>query len=463
MIQDLIAEFDIGKTHTRLSTIDARTGAQTWNVRRATRCVDTPIGRQLDIAGIESWLIETLRTAPGREHIRALVPVAHGAAAVLVDDRGEVLAAPDYEDPRFESMNAEYDPQRDPFTETYSPALPLGLNLGRQLFYLEMREPELFARAAHILLYPQFWAWRLSEVMASEVTSLGTHTDLWRPHSLSFSQLALRRTWSARLPQRRFAGDALGTAAGSVARAAGLPADCRIACGIHDSNASYLRHLLHRRKHRFAVISSGTWTVVMANKADLGRLRAERDMLANTDAFGSPVATARFMGGREYEAIARTPAPPTIDALRKVIGQQAMALPAFGAGGPFATCKGRLVRAEPLEDAERAALATLYVALMTDRLIESLDAGGDIILDGPFALNPLFGPLLAMLRPRNRILLDEGQCGAVAIGYLAGFAQQREPTLKAVRPAGIDGLEDYRNAWCEALPQPPVTFSQSGV
>ena len=68
-------------------------------------------------------------------------------------------------------------------------------------------------------------------------------------------------------------------------------------CGIHDSNASYLCYRVGRPAGQpFAVVSSGTWTVIMAHGSDLARLRENRDMLANVDAFGVPVATARFTG-----------------------------------------------------------------------------------------------------------------------------------------------------------------------
>ena len=41
---------------------------------------------------------------------------------------------------------------RDPFELTFSPFLPLGLNLGRQLYYLRQTHPELFRACAAILL-----------------------------------------------------------------------------------------------------------------------------------------------------------------------------------------------------------------------------------------------------------------------------------------------------------------------
>ncbi len=231
---------------------------------------------------------------------------------------------------------------------TYSPDLPLGLNLGRQLFFLQETQPQLFTRVSHALLYPQFWAWRLSGVMASEVTSLGCHSDLWLPGT-DFSRSWRNSGAGASSCRLRSLPVICSGRFAEVAAATGLDAECQVACGIHDSNASYLKFLIARdRNEPFTVISSGTWTVVMANHADLTKLREDRDMLANVDAFGAPVATARFMGGREYEAIAGTDARPNMPALLNVIERKVMALPAFASGGPFVGREGQVVNAEGL-------------------------------------------------------------------------------------------------------------------
>jgi len=226
--------------------------------------------------------------------------------------------------------------------------------------------------------------------MSSEVTSLGTHTDLWRPHEQAYSLLARKQGWARMMPPQRAASDRLGRIRPSVADATGLNAGCEVSCGIHDSNASYLRFLMDREREAFTVVSSGTWTIVMANRGDLRRLVEQRDMLANVNAFGSPVATARYMGGREYEAIAQSGDEPTVDAVIEVLSRGAIALPSFASAGPFAGRPGRLEGVESLQGTGRAALATVYSALMTAVLIESLGTAGEIFVDGPLARNPLF-------------------------------------------------------------------------
>jgi L-fuculokinase len=409
-------------------------------------------GRELDVRAIEQWLITALRESPHRERIRCIVPVAHGAAAVLLDRSHALVTAPDYEDACYESVNDAYRVQRDAYASSYSPDLPLGLNLGRQLFYLQQTQPQLFSRVAHVLLYPQFWAWRLSGVMASEVTSLGCHSDLWLPKHMSFSHLAVARGWSKLFPPRKFANELLGPITPEIAAATGLDAQCQVACGIHDSNASYLKFLIGRdRDEPFTVVSSGTWTIVMANRAELEGLREDRDMLANVDAFGSPVATARFMGGREYEAIAGADARPNLPALLNVIERQAMAFPAFASGGPFAGRPGKVTRAESLSGSERASVATLYLALMTELLIETLGARGDVLVDGPLATNPFFGSLLSACVARP-VYLSAGDAGNTrAACFLAGFADASAASMNAAAPGTFEGLREYRELWRRQL------------
>jgi sugar (pentulose or hexulose) kinase len=449
----LIAVFDVGKTNAKLALVDPLLGQEIWSMRRANEPVESPAGRQLDVVRIEAWLLAALRAAPQRERISVIVPIAHGAAAVLVDHAGEVIAAPDYEDVRFDEVAEEYRALRDSYSMTFSPQLPQGLNLGRQLFFLQQRRAAQFQRVAHILMYPQYWSWRLSGVMATEVTSLGAHTDLWRPHERVYSALARKQGWARLMPSMRSAPERLGRIRDIVAAAAGLPADCEVACGIHDSNASYLRFLLDREREAFTVVSSGTWTIVMANRGDLRRLREERDMLANVNAFGAPVATARYMGGREYEAVAQSAELPSAEALQTVMGQGAIALPSFASAGPFAGRRGEMENTSGLGGAQRAALATLYSTLMTAQLIESLGAAGEIFVDGPLARNPLFAGLLAACVPVGTVrTYAEGGGTRVAV-YLAGLPAPATGQLQSVVPLRVPGLLQYQANWRRRLEQ----------
>jgi L-fuculokinase len=456
MDDELICILDIGKSNAKLQLVDAASGDTRWSAQRESAAIAASPLRQLDVAGIERWLLDALENAPGKERISAIVPVTHGAALVLLDAHGQVLSAPDYEDTAFDVVREQYAPLRDPFDASFSPLLPQGLNLGLQLFYLQTRQADLHARASAILTYPQYWAWRLCGVMASEVTSLGCHSDLWHPMSGRFSALAHSRGWARLMPPLRPASDTLGHLDAALARRTGLPHSCRVICGIHDSNASFLCHLAGRPPgDRFGVISSGTWTVIMARGNDLARLDPARDMLANVDLTGQPLATARFMGGREYQIIcgdASGCGKPGHETIQRIVADNVMALPSFCAsGGPFAHVPGRLTGIEHIGSADRASLATIYLALMCDYVLELLDVRGDTIIDGPLAGNEMFPGLLAQLRAGNRILTATTGIRATRAALYLANGRSESGAYRSCTAAGVAGLEDYRNSWRSKL------------
>ena len=72
--------------------------------------------------------------------------------------------------------------------------------------------------------------------------------------------------------------------------------------GAHDSNAAFLRYLAGSREP-FALISTGNRPSASTPRA-MSLAFWPSDTLANIDVLGRPVASARFMGGREYAAIA---------------------------------------------------------------------------------------------------------------------------------------------------------------
>jgi len=359
---------DVGKTNAKLVAVD-EDGRVQVELRRESAVLPGPPYPRLDCDGLFGWVIEGLARIAADRDVRAIVPVAHGAAAALL--AGEELALPvlDYEFPGVEELDAEYEPLARDFARTRSPRLPAGLNLGRQLFWLARRFPREFARTTDVLLWPQYFAWRLSGARCSELTSLGCHTDLWQPEARAFSRLARECGFAALLPPLVPAWTRLGPIRPGLARATGVRPDCEVLAGIHDSNASYLAHLA-RRRDRFTVVSTGTWFVCLARGAKLEQLRPEWDMLANVDVHGDPVATARFMGGRVH----------------------------------------RELRARGESEQEAAAI----LAAETDRCLDRLAAEGELIVEGPFARDAHYAAALAALRAQPVTL------SADATGTLAG-------------------------------------------
>jgi L-fuculokinase len=464
MRDDATIVLDIGKTNVKLTLLDADGG--TLAEQRMPNAVvkDGPYPHH-DTERIWDWMLATFRAFAGVAHVGAIVPVTHGATAALIDEFGLVLPVLDYESALPEQMNALYCADRPPFAETYSPALPAGLNLGRQLVWLANVFPAEFARADHILMYPQYWAWRLSGVAASEVTSLGCHTDLWQPVAQEYSSLVGRMGWSGMFPAMQPAWAPLGPLLPELAELTGLPADCKILCGIHDSNASLLRYL---GDGAGTVLSSGTWLIAASFGTSLAQLDEQSDMLANSNALGQPVACMRFMGGREFGALAG-PAPSvcTLADIERVIAQGTIALPCFAeSGGPFSGRTGSIVGPEPQSAEERYALATLYCVLMTDYCLDALAATGPVVVEGSFTGNPYFAALLSALRPQQSISQSDDASGTTCGAWLLhrwGTEAKLDPRVReddvgnrtanssTVIPA--QALTEYRARWLEMLSQ----------
>jgi len=451
---DALIVLDIGKTNAKLALIDAA-GRPLAEARRPnTVRTDGPYPH-LDTDGLWDWLLATCREFARRAHVSAIVPVTHGATAALVDARGLVLPVLDYE---ADLPGGGYDAVRPDFGETLSPALPAGLNLGRQLAWLQATYPEAFARARHILAYPQYWAWRLSGAAAAEATSLGCHTDLWNPRRQAWSGLVARMGWTALMPPLLPAHASLGCILPAVAAATGLPPGCQVLNGIHDSNASLLRYLHDPDTGAGprTVLSTGTWMIAAAFGVPLDGLREADDMLANTNALGQPVACMRFMGGREFAALAgAAPEPCAFADVERVVAQGTLALPAFAAtGGPFAGRAGRIDGPAPADARERYALATLYCVLMTDYCLDALGAAGPLAVEGSFTANPWFGALLAGLRPQQAVAYSDDASGTTCGGWMLRYRDASPPgtaTAVAARlPAGFDA---YRARWRTAVAQ----------
>ncbi|TFW34921.1 FGGY-family carbohydrate kinase [Massilia horti] len=449
MNTDALIVLDIGKTNVKLALIDAQ-GRMLAEQRRPNTIVTSGPYPHHDVEGIWDWMLSTCRTFAQQADVSAIVPVTHGATAALVDDAGLVLPVLDYE---AALPGVDYDDLRPPYSETYSPDLPIGLNLGRQLVWLAQRFPEDFARTKHILMYPQYWAWRLSGVATSEATSLGCHTDLWNPLRQEYSSLVSRMGWEKLLPPLAPPSAVLGTIRPEVAVATGLRAHCQVLSGIHDSNASLVRYL--GKGDARTVLSTGTWMIAAAFGAPLEHLREDADMLANTNALGQPVACMRFMGGREFGTLAgEHPQTCSLEDIERLIAQGTLALPCFAeSGGPFAGTAGRIVGQVPQDARERYALATLYCVLMTDYCLSELQAAGPLAVEGSFTANPWFGPMLSALRPQQPVTYSDDASGTLCGGWMLRYPDATPPAGDtAIAPLAPQGLFEYRQRWLAAVP-----------
>jgi sugar (pentulose or hexulose) kinase len=454
---------DVGKTLTKLSlwTPDGRLVAQ---CNKPNERVETGAYVALDAGGIERFVTESLQGFAGLADVGAIIPVGHGAAAAVVDEQsGLVLPPLDYEHPIPTSIRRAYDEQRDEFAFTGSPALPDGLNLGAQLFFLESLQPDLLSDRRRIVPWAQYWSWVLSGVASCEVTSLGCHTDLWRPLARVPSQLAVNRGWSDHFAPLREAGSILGTLRPEWAERTGLSPDVRIYCGLHDSNAALVaaRASTELSNQEASILSTGTWFVAMRTAGPRGRvsinsLDEKRDCLMNVDVGSNPIPSARFMGGREIELLTGLDTrridivpdqPALLASVPDVLSSKAMVLPTLTPGcGPFPHGRGRWI-SMPSDETHRRTAVALYAALVADVSLELIRARERLLIEGRFSESQVFVRALASLRPDMQVYVCHPRSD-VAFGALSLTDPGRKSPSALVRVTPLtEDLSEYRDRW----------------
>jgi sugar (pentulose or hexulose) kinase len=418
-----IAVIDIGKTNAKLALVDLAARTEIAVTTRPNTVLPGPPYPHFDTEGHWEFLLDALARFQAEFGIDAISITTHGASGTLLAADG-TLAAPviDYEHEGPETVAEEYDALRPPFAETGSPRLPDGQNVGAQIHWQFHIDPTLSDRVAHLVTYPQYWGHRLTGHVSTDVTSIGCHTDLWNPWTGQPSSLVAKLGLTGKIAPTLKSGDILGPILPEIAARCGLDPATPVTCGIHDSNASLLPHLIDRTG-AFSVVSTGTWVVVLAVGGDAVSLDPARDTLVNVNAFGQPTPSARFMGGREYELIRQTRAPvAALTDERFVLETGTMMLPAVQHGsGPFPHRAMAWLGPDRSDASEEVALG-FYLALMTAESLSMIGAQGPVIVEGPFAQNPFFRRMLRAATGRQ-VLVSQTRTGT-AIGAALLYADK---------------------------------------
>lgn len=465
-----VAVLDIGKTNVKLSAATTD-GEILESLSTPNEAYPGPPYRHHDLAGIEAWAIASLATLARRHAITAVVACGHGSGGVLVDEAGPAMPMIDYEDEPPADIDALYHAIADGYRDRGSPIMLGASHTARQLLWLQEAYPAAFARARWFLGLPQYWAWRLSGVAASELTTLGAQSHLWSVPAHRFAPIVAARGWQRLMPPLAPAWRSVGPLRAKVARRTGLPGVTRVLCGIHDSSANFYRYQAAGMRD-FALVSTGTWIVALSDQTSPEALDESRGMTCNADPTGAPLAGALCMGGREFSLVAgQQPAGTVADpaVVARLVARGSMAVPCFGDEDgmlPGRARRGYIAGPPPETPAERRALALLETVLLTDLLLTALDSAGTVVLDGTFASDPLYSALVAAVRPGQRVMFNLDPYGAAAgAAMLAGHDVRRAPATLALQspsPPRIAGLSTYRTLWhTRATASPAVTETPS--
>ena len=451
-----IAVVDVGATNSKVVLFDPGLNVVAERKVASTHRPAPPYA-QIDPVPLADFLAETLPALDQILPIDTIVPAAHGAAlACLAEDGTLALPVMDYMAVPPDAVIADYRKIEPPFSETFGPLLPMALTHGLQLYWQETRFPEDFARVATVVPWIQYVSYLLSGVAAVEISSISCQSQLVDVKARTYSSLAHGRGWDNYFPPMAMAWDVLGPLKPDY-RGGDFHGRGAVLAGVHDSSANYLRYLA-AGEGSFTLLSTGTWIIGFDTDAGIDGLDKDRDTVSNTDVFGRLVASCRFFGGKEFEIIAAgAPAEAArLDTVKRLMARGTIPLASFtDSGGPMpgTGLKGRIIGPQVETAEERSSIAALYCALMCDQSLDAIGSRARIIIDGPFAENPVFLAILAGLRPGQQVLAsdlrDGTTAGAAVLALMEGNGKlpQIALTLRPVEPAKLENLDRYRETW----------------
>lgn len=433
-----IAVLDIGSTNVKALLFDAGLSLLAEETIPSVR-IDAPPYLAIDPEPVIAFADRVLPEFDRLQPVDVIVPCSHGSSAVLLDAAGTpTMPVMSYEAEPPEEIISAYARIAPRFEEVFAPTNPQSLTLARQFLWQEKLDPQAFARTAAIVPLAQYAGFRLCGVLANEVSAMGAQTHVWAPQKKTYSDLAVERGWASRFAPIRPAWQKLGTA-----ERLNLRGRAAVLTGIHDSNANLLLHLHGERK---TLLSTGTWIIGFVPGVPLDSLDPRFDQVSNTTVFGDPIASCRFMGGREFEIVSNGVSPDLADSRQALeLGRRGVAAsPSFtdsGGPAPGTGNKGRITGTIET-DAERASLAALYCAQMSALALERIGNINPVVVDGPFAQNRTYMELLASCLPQTRVMAASGgsgtALGAASLALMSpeGEAHSVDPTYRRVEPVG---------------------------
>jgi sugar (pentulose or hexulose) kinase len=456
-----------------------------------------------DLRAMEDWFLDRLAKAGKKYPVKAIAVTTHGATMVCLDKDGNAALPCVYytHEPGKDFHRRFYARFGDPVSlqaRTGTPAFAAMINPAKGIFFAREQFPRAFEKTASILPYPQYWGFRLTGNAGTESTYMGCHTYLWDQLDHCLSSVARDMGIAPLLPDTlRRSWDILGALNEEAASKTGLPPDTIVTMGIHDSNASLLPHFARKGETGFVLNSTGTWCVMMNPVKEYGFSPDElgKVVFFNISAFGSPVKTAIFQGGHEFETWSkiltrihqRDDFPPYNEGLYRKILKEAncFLLPELVAGsGQFPGSTPRVVeggRTWAYEDIKgvtapgspdlppclgdyEKGFAVLRISLVMQSLVAleraGLKPGQEIFTEGGFRKNEAYNRLLSSAFRENRVCLSD-IAEATALGAaitakmaltgksLAEMAGDFEVDYQEVAKSDMPEIFSYRQAWME--------------
>jgi sugar (pentulose or hexulose) kinase len=433
-----IAVLDIGKTNKKLVIYNDNLK----QIDSVYQSIPTIIYEDLEVEDtieIEKWFYSKLKIMNSRYNIRSISISAHGATCACLGETGELsLPVVAYTNEVPDSFHREFyklagDPdflQKETGTAQVRPLI----NLAKLIYFMKKRFPEEFDKTEKILMYPQYFAYRLTGKLSADYTYAGCHTYLWDFKHWQWSSVVEKLGIQSKIPTGlNNPGDILGTISEDTASKTGLREDTCVTVGVHDSNSSLIPYLL-KGKENFILNSTGTWCVIMHPTETYSFSEEEigKTVFYNISADQGLVKTAIFMGGLEFETymkfMKKRNHPSDYPGFNKDLMERILngncdfIIPGIVRGaGQFPDSFPVVHESEtqfPLHDIEQGkfplffddyayayGVLNLSLAVQTKVSIDRIKAplGSPIYIEGGFRNNPVYTSLIASMYPDSSV------------------------------------------------------------
>ncbi|MCK4920444.1 MAG: hypothetical protein KAS71_05320 [Bacteroidales bacterium] len=475
---EVIAIFDIGKTNKKVLLFNKDLNILYQKEQKFSEIEDEDGFPCDNIQLIEEWIKRTLAelSANPQYEIKAVNFSTYGATLMFIDDKGKpVTPLYNYLKPMPEEITKAFYDRHGGMEEfsriTASPALGF-LNSGLQILWLKRTKPEIYAKVKHVLHFPQYCSYLLSNKLVSEYTSIGCHTAMWDFNDMNYHDWLSAE--DIHLPDPvpntkifNIAEDLLNTEAythnapasqinnpdtaratdskSAVATSSINNTSFVTGTGIHDSSASLAPYIIASKK-KFILLSTGTWCINMNpyNYEPLTEEELQNDCLSYLSITQKPVKSSRlFMGHMHDVNLERLNAHFNMDsnAFKQVRYNPTLTGNIIGNGMKFfAEGIPESYIDEAIDYNSFASFDEAYHQLMIDLtllnkksidfVIPEKDTIECIYISGGFARNEIFVRCLAKLYSNKKVYTSEidnaTALGAAMVVYNA-FGQDSEP------------------------------------
>ena len=300
MATPVILIFDVGKTNKKIFLFDEQYKIVHEESQKFEEIKDEDGFPCEDLQALSKWVWERFSSISSNKNYNLLGVnfSTYGASFAYVDKHGKAIA------PLYNYLKPFPEKLKQQFYQTYggesliaketaSPILG-SLNSGMQLYRLKYEKPEFFERIAFAFHLPQYLSYVIANYPASEITSIGCHTNLWDFQKNNYHAWVLSENIDQKFAPIINSSVTIPTTFNKQ--------EIQIGIGLHDSSSALIPYLKFFSEP-FILLSTGTWCISLNpfNTSMLTDYELHNDCLCYLSYEGKPVKASRLFAGYEHE------------------------------------------------------------------------------------------------------------------------------------------------------------------